>query len=264
MKFWKICIAIMLILSLVELFGAGLLLPWSAKSAASNCCGYISKDSGAIFSYPSLGGTGICFSNTRMYNLAELPRYNLAAGTEWQDFTFGYAVDHLHHPYYKETNQLINLGYGSENFRAGINIRNILIDISDEPIEGAVIFDLGISWQRETLSSAVSWLNVGAAKIEEEELPVYYVWEVNWQAVTDGNLAIRIEKETGFEFHPTLAGDYSLSRSLRLISSYSLYPGSLGCGFEITIGKIAVSYGLQYHEDLQESHYLSLQYAAVN
>ncbi|MDP8322830.1 MAG: hypothetical protein RAO94_10815 [Candidatus Stygibacter australis] len=264
MKFLKICIIIMLNLCLVDLSAAGLLLPWSAKSAASNCCGYISGDSGAIFSYPSLGGTGIYFSNTRMYNLAELPRYILAAGTEWQDFTLGYAIDHLHHPFYKETNQLINLGYGNENFRAGINIRNLLIDISEEPIEGAFLFDLGMSWQLETLSSAVSWLNVGAGTIEEETIPIYFVWEANWQAVTDGNLAIRIEKETGFEFHPTLAGDYSVSRSFRLISSYSFYPGSLGCGFEIIIGKIAVSYGLQYHEDLQESHYLSLQYTAVN
>ncbi|MDP8220414.1 MAG: hypothetical protein P9X26_03645 [Candidatus Stygibacter frigidus] len=254
----------MIIFHCVWLSGAGLLLPWSAKSAACNCCGFISSDSGTILSYPALGGAGICFSSTRMYNLAELPRYVLSAGTEWHDFTMGYAIDHLHHPCYKETNQLINLGYGSENFRAGINIRNILIDISEEPLEGAVIFDLGISWQRKTLSSAVSWLNVGAGAIETEELPVYFVWEMNWQAVSDGNLAVRIEKETGFEFHPTLAGDYALSRSLRLISSYSLYPGSLGCGFEITIGKIAVSYGLQYHEDLQESHFFSLQYAPVN
>ena len=264
MKFLKICIFIMIMFCMVDLSAAGLLLPWSAKSAASNCCGYISGDSGAIFSYPSLGEKGVCFSNTRLYNISELPRYILSMGTEWQDFTLGYAIDHLHHPYYKETNQLINLGYGSENFRAGINIRNLLIDISEEPIEGAVIFDLGISWQRESLSSAVSWLNVGAGAIEEETLPIYFVWEMNWQAVSDGNLAVRIEKETGFEFHPTLSGDFSLSRSFRLISSYSLYPGSLGCGFEITIGKIAVSYGLQYHKDLQESHYLSLQYAAFN
>ncbi|MCF7912979.1 MAG: hypothetical protein K9M99_10655 [Candidatus Cloacimonetes bacterium] len=246
------------------LMGSGLLLPWSANSAASGGSAFICHESGAIFSYPALTGKGIEFSSTLLYNLPELPYYVFAAGTSYRKINLGYALAHLHHPNYKESNQVLNLSYCTGELQFGINLRNLLIQIPAETMASAFTIDLGMAWQYSQINTAISWLNAAASEIDDERLPVYVIWEMSWQIVPAGDLAVRIEKESGFEFHPAIAGEYTISRTLRIISSYSMYPASIGSGFQITLGRFAVSYALQYHEDLLESHYISLQYAPDN
>ncbi len=243
------------------LSGAGLLLPWSARSAAGNNSGYLSEDSGILFSYPGLSIQGVGFTSTYLYNMEDLPRYIFSAAGIKDRLSFGYAIEHLHHPNYQETNQLLNIGYGIDKLRAGVNLRNVLLDIRDEPISSAIAWDAGLSWQLSSFSSALSWLNVSRAKINNDALPVYLIWEMNYQIVESGEISIRLEKEDGYEFQPSIGGDYKISNTFTILSSYSIQPKILGCGFEIQIGRMGISYGLQYHEELLETHYLTIYYA---
>jgi hypothetical protein len=264
MKHLIICLIVIINLSWLELSGSGLLLPWSANAAASGSSGFISSESSSVFCYPAWAESGVSLSSTYLYNIPELPYSVLAIVAKRGQLNFGYGIKHLHHPNYRESEQLLNFGYAFKQLRLGLNLCNLLIDISDEKMKTAFLFDMGIAWQQNNISTAFSWLNTTSATIDKEKLPVYVIWEINWQLVTAGSLGLRIEKEDDFEFHPAVAGDYRICKALRLISSYSLYPASLGSGFEITIGKVSVSYALQYHEDLLESHYLSLQYAVFD
>ncbi len=250
-----------ILISGITISGVGLLLPWSARSAASNNSGYLSEGSGKLFSYPGLASQGVGFTSTYLYNMEDLPRYIFNAGGIRRNISFGYAIEHLHHPDYQETNQLLNIGYGTDRLRIGVNIRNLLLNIRGEPLESAIAWDVGLSWEQSSFSSALSWLNVSRSEINEDELPVYMIWEINYLIVKGGEMSIRLEKEDGFEFQPTLAGGYEISDSFTILSSYSLQPETLGCGFEIQIGRMGISYGLQYHEELLETHYLTIYYA---
>jgi len=264
MKLLRIWLIIFGTMFIIKLSGAGLLLAGSANAAASGNSVFLCQNSSSVFCNPAWANSGISLSSTYLYNISELPYSGLAIVAKRGQLNFGYGITHLHHPCYRESEQLLNLGYGNSRLHLGINLRNLLVDIDDEAIISAFALDLGIAVKQGSISTAFSWLNATAATIDKEKLPVYMIWELNWQIVQAGNLALRIEKEPDFEFHPTIAGDYRICQALRLISSYSLYPGSLGSGFEITIGKLAISYALQYHEDLLESHYLSLHYAVFN
>jgi hypothetical protein len=257
----KRAILMVMFLALLEVWGSGLLLPWSAKSAASGNSGFICRDSGGFIGCPAFGSEGVGITATYLYNMEELPRNILVIGTRLGKVNLGYGIEHLHHPLYKETSQLVNAGFYHKNITTGINLRNLLLKISDESLKSAVVLDLGLSWQRGDFETAFSWLNITGGKLSGDRLPVYLIWESGWKLIEEGELCLRLEKETGFNFSPVLAAIYTLRENLSLITSYGYNPENLGIGFEIARGKITISYGMQYNRDLEESHYITVLYA---
>jgi hypothetical protein len=249
------------ILTLAYMAGAnGLLLPWSAQSAAANCCGFLSCDAGRIFSYPALSCAQFSATTSRLYNMEELPRYIFTASKEWQNLSIGFGAEHLGHPDCKETSQLINLSYGAYRLRAGVNLRNIMVNITGEPVINSFSADLGAAWKWQKLETSVSWLNCFNSKLDGELLPVYIIWESAMEISEAAKLAVRIEKESGYEFQPVTGGSFGISKNLFLLASYSFDPAVTGCGFLIKWQQLGISYGLQYHSQLLETHYLSLSY----
>lgn len=257
----RLLLLLIILFSVKVAYCTGLLLPWSARSSALNCHGIISSESGSIFTNPALGDSELLLSSSYLYNLRELPRYTLSGGYNIGDYTLCYAIEHLGHEYYKETGQLVSIEYNWNEITGGIALRDHLLKIGNEKYEHGISCDAGIYWRGEGVQSAISIVNCFGNCVGAEKLPVYITGEMCIAINSNGSLGLRLEKEDGYDFMPSIAGSYAIASCFEMVSSYGINPGVIGCGFSVKLGRLAFDYGLQYHQDLEESHYISLRYA---
>jgi hypothetical protein len=238
----------------------GLLLPVSAQAAATSNFSLIGNSIGAVNINPSITVNGIEFTVNRLYNLDELPRYLFYAGMKWRKFGFALGMADLNNYDYNELTTLLNTSYNLSDFSAGFNLSYHRIDITNKGNRDALSLDLGLSWSSGIFKSAFSWHNCTESKLAKDNIPVYFIWENAVTLDTKIVMGFKLEKETGFEFHPAIATSFSVYHNFQILTSYSLNPQNIGCGFIVNIKNTSVAYAATYHPELDFTHYLTLSY----
>ena len=244
----------------VYLFSNGLLLPMSAQSAATSNFSIIGNSIGAIGVNPAISVSGVEFTVNRLYNLAELPRYLFYAGMKLHKFGFALGIDDLNNCNYNELTTLLNASYNLLYFSAGFNLRYHRIHITNKGNRDTLSLDLGLSWSSGIFKSAFSWHNCTESKLENDNIPVYFIWENAITLDPKVVLGFKLEKETGFEFHPAIATSISIYHNFKILTSYTLNPQNIGCGFIVNIKNTSVAYAVTYHPELDFTHYITLSY----
>lgn len=260
---WISLLPMLILLLPLHLMAGGLLVPWSAQSAALGNSTLLCHSVSAFNVNPAISECGLEFTVNRLYDLPELPRYLMAAGSKWQKFHFGMGLSDLDHSHYNELTAILNSSYHFQALVAGVNFRYHRIEISGKGKRDALSGDLGLAWQFDNFKTACSWLNCTEAKFANDVLPVYLIWESFLTIEKNLEFGIRLEKESGFEFQPGLASSFAVYPRFKILASYASNPQNIGCGFALDIKSICVSYAAVYHPELDFTHYITVSYGKL-
>ena len=220
-----------------------------------------------IFSSPATAAvnpanisSGLETSATYLFNLRELPVYNLHFGYQFGSFGIHMGNSFLNHKLYRENLLEFTAAYRWKSFAAGFGINRLSVAVTDYESEAAIKFDAGFLYENRKFTTGFSVLNVLQTKCENELLPVVINWESCLKVSAKGKLAIGFEKENGFDFAFKFAARYDFFKSFSLLTGYQYNPARLGVGAVFGIGEFHLIYSVRTHQYLDLTHYISVEY----
>lgn len=246
------------------LSGIDLNLPASAVHNAANNLNLIYPTPASMSMNPSVYAPGLETSATYLFNLTELPKYDLHFVLTLGDFRLYLGDTYLDHEFYLENAAMLGMNYTFSSVTAGFNLRRLSSKVEGYREAISQLLDGGISWQNGRISSSLALRNITQSKLDEEKLPVFYLWESCFDISEKGRVSVGFEKQDRFDFSLKFAGRFDLFQMLSLISSYQSEPARTGIGIIFMINKFKVIYSVRTHQHLGINHYISVNYEIFN
>jgi hypothetical protein len=236
-------------------------LPVSAIQNATSGLVLIYPSPSAANSNPACTSQGIETSATYLFNMEDLPFYNLHVQYRYRDFGFHIGSSFIAHPLYRESSNSFTLNYIYKDFSVGSSIRHLYNMAQGYHEDSALLADIGLLWQNDNISTGLSVRNVTHSKFLEEQLPITYLWESCFSITNKSKLSVGLEKEIDFDFAFKIAGRYDVHKVLTILSSYQYEPDRIGVGAIFNLKKFSICYSVRTHQYISLNHYISLNYA---
>ena len=209
---------------------------------------------------PALCNPGIETAATYLFDLKELPYYNLHSAFKIKSFGLYLGDHYLDHEFYKENILNFALNYRLSNLSCGLSLRYLSNKVENYHNDSSLIFDLGLAWKINNISSAIAVRNITQATFIEEKLPTVYLWESCYQVTDKSKIAVALEKEDDFSFCFKLAARYDIFKLMSILSSYQFNPDRIGVGMVFNVSGFSVVYSVRTHQSLDLTHYISVGY----
>lgn len=239
---------------------SGILLPWSAEGAAVNNSILVQNAVSNFTINPATGNAGCEVSTLRLYNISELSIYNFSAVWNFASLSTGLALSSLDHCSYNENSAILNCKYKLYDLSLGINYQLYHVKISGKGSRSRSAVDLGVIWFCDKFSSAFSCNNLNLSEMHDLQIPSCFIWEIAYSIEEQINIDLKLEKEEELDFQPSIATSINVNQFLNILASFSENPSQTGLGFSVSMFRWQVSYGVQYHPELNLSHFISIRY----
>ncbi len=257
----KISFIIFLIFVNIQIIAIDLNLDKSAIHNATSGIALIYDSPSATSINPALCNPGIETSATYLFGLKELPYYNLHSAYKIKSFGLYLGNFYLDHEFYKENILNFALNYQLSNLSCGLSLRYLSNKVENYHNDSSIIFDLGLTWKINNISSALAVKNISQSTFIEEKLPTVYLYESCYQVTDKSKIAVGLEKEDDFNFCFKLAARYDIFKLMSILSSYQFNPDRIGVGMVFNVFKFSIVYSVRTHQYLDLSHYISVGYA---
>ena len=251
---------LVLLFSISFLIAIDLNLPQSAVHNATNNLNLIYPTPSSMSMNPAICLPGMETSSTYLFNMEELPKYDLHLVIPWGKCCFHLGDTYLDHEFYSENNAVLGFNYSSHYLTAGFNVRLLSSKVKGYKDTGSTVIDGGLKWSNSNVSSALAVRNITQSEYEGSILPIVYLWESCYQITKCSRISFGLEKENDFDFSFKFAGRYDILRQLSLISSYQFEPNRIGMGAVFNLYKFNLVYSVRTHQYLDLTHYISLSY----
>ncbi len=210
---------------------------------------------------PAMIKSGIESSISYLYNLVDLPYYNISSGFTFNKFSISLNNSLLNHQFYKENLASLGVNYHIKKFKIGISSRFLHNSVTSYHSISKFVFDAGILYEQGDISTAFSMKNITQTDFFNTPLPVFFLWESNYKISQVSNISIGLEKQQNFDFSFKMATIYTFFEMFTLISSYQYNPERLGAGTLFKIKNYEIIYSVCSHKYLSLTHYISFCYA---
>jgi hypothetical protein len=249
-----------LFLNFLFIFGINLNVPQSAiqNAVAGESLIYLSPAASVV--NPAIISPGLEISATYLFNMPEIPLYNLHVGILFGHFGIHLGNSFLNHTFYRENLLQMGFAYGWKTVRFGVEIDHFHVLVSDYNNNSAIKLNAGVIYENKNFTSGFSILNVSQTKCQNELLPVVISWESCLKISEKGKLTVGFEKEKEFDFSLKFAGRYDFFKNFTILTGYQYNPNRIGTGIIFGIGKIHFIYSVRTHQYLSLTHYISVNY----
>ena len=255
---------LVLLFSISFLIAIDLNLPQSAIHNATNNLNLIYPTPSSMSMNPAICLPGMETSSTYLFNMEELPKYDLHLVIPWGKCCFHLGDTYLDHEFYSEDNAVLGFNYSSHYLTAGFNVRLLSSKVKGYKDTGSTVIDGGLKWSNSNVSSALAIRNITQSEYEGSILPIVYLWESCYQITKCSRISFGLEKENDFDFSFKFAGRYDILHQLSLISSYQFEPNRIGIGVVFNLFKFTLVYSVRTHQYLDLTHYISLSYEIIH
>jgi len=257
----KALLIIFLIFVNIQIIALDLNLDKSAIHNATSGIALIYESPSATSINPAMCNPGIETSATYLFSLKELPYYHLHSAYKIKSFGLYLGDYYLDHEFYQENILYFALNYHLSNLSCGLSLRYLSNKVENYHNDSSLVFDAGLVWKINDISSAVSVKNITQSSFIEEKLPTVYLYESCYQVTEKSKIAIALEKENEFDFCFKLAARYDIFKLMSILSSYQFNPDRIGVGMVFNVSKFNIVYSVRTHQYLDLSHYISVGYA---
>ncbi len=244
-----------------SLFCIDLNLSPSANLNAVFNLALISDSPSAATQNSAIVNAGIEISTTYLFNMNELPLYNFHFGYRYLKLGFHFGNTILEHPFYREIINKITLNYEFRNFKVGGSVRHLFNEVEDYHSANSLVFDGGFVWKNKHLQTAFSVKNFTKSKLANEELPIFYLWEMCYLVTEKSKISLGFEKQNQFDFSFKMGARYDVFQQLTIYSGYQYQPNRIGVGLDFHLENYNLEYSIQTHQFLGITHYITIGYA---
>lgn len=256
----KIGFIIFLIFVNIRIIALDLNLDKSAIHNATSGTALIYDSPSAASINPALCNPGIETAATYILGLKELPYYNLHSAYQIRSFGLYLGDYYIDHEFYKENNLNLTFNYHLSNLSCGLAIRYLSNKVENYHNDSSLLFDAGLVWKIDDVSSSITVRNITQSRFIEEKLPTVYLFESCYQVTDKSRIAAGLEKEDGFDFCFKLAARYDIIKLMSILSSYQFNPDRIGVGMVFNVSKVKIAYSVRTHQYLDLTHYISIGY----
>lgn len=250
-----------LFLKTLFLYSIDLNLPVSAAHNALNNLTLITPSISSTAINAASNYQGFETSITYLYNMKDLPFYNIHFGKQVGKFGLHIGSSHLEHELYRENVSYLAANYCWDQFTIGFSIRNLYNKVTNFTEDSVLILDSGLIWRNNNFATAISLKNITQTKFLQTDLPIFYLWEISYDLCEKGKIALGLEKQKIHDFSGKLGCEYALIQNFHLLSSYQYNPNRIGLGINISLLNSHVTYSVRTHQYLDLTHYISLKYS---
>jgi len=260
----KMILLLILLVKAVLLVSIDLNLPASAIHNATNNLNLVYITPSSMSMNPAIGKSGLETSATYLFNLEDLPKYNVHFVYLFNKWLLHFGNSYLAHEFYKENNAMIGVNYCYKSFTIGTNLRFVNTDVEGFNNSRTVLFDSGLMWNQGPVSTAFAIRNVTQSGFDSIIFPVVFLWESCCKVTDKGRFSFGLEKEDDFDFSLKASGSYDLFPILTLLTSYQYEPDRIGFGLVFKVAKLKLIYSVRTHQYIGLTHYISINYEIFN
>jgi len=252
------------------LFGAFDYPAFSARNAALSGS-YLAATAGwdGFLINPALSANARVFFGElnyfQLFNLKELRYANGVAVLPFRGWGIGVGVENFGGTLYTESKFTVNGAHRFFDNQLSLGVSIHLYHISAKNYGGSSAFGISVGFQYRLLptvqiAGAIDNLNRPAINGFSEQVPQTIRMGLQYQPVEKINAYASVQKDSWFSPELALGLEYQLFDNMSLQSGYSTRADIPSAGVLFKVLHAEISYALQYHFDLGETHFFSVAF----
>ncbi len=268
MKRWFI--TLLFVFTVSPLFGAFDYPAFSARNAALSGS-YIAATTGwdGFLMNPALSANTQTFFGElnyfQLFNLKELRYANGLAVFPLRGWGIGLGVENFGGTLYSENKFTVNSAHRFFDSQLQVGVSFHLYHISAKNYGSSSAFGVSVGLQYRVLSTvqiagAIDNLNRPSINGFSEQVPQTIRMGLQYQPVERIRTHVAVQKDSWFSPELSLGVEYQMFDNMSLQSGYSTRADIPSAGVLFKVLHAEISYALQYHFDLGETHFFSVAF----
>ncbi|HOE91985.1 MAG TPA: hypothetical protein PLV22_08415 [Candidatus Cloacimonadota bacterium] len=232
--------------------------PIYSGGLASSGLTLLSVSPASSFHNPAVSSQGFAFSYAVPYEFYDMSISSLCYQSHYKSFSYGLGAVFLYDESYQEETFSLNVQYVQQNVIVGVNGKYLRQEATDYRTINAFTADMGMRLKYESVQASWCVRNITESRYKEVEMPVSYNAEIAYYVAANVSVGAGYEKKE--ESYYNVGAKLEINPFIQLVSSYMIDSGQFACGFQTSINKYRIDYGVKFHPYLEQSHSLTVNY----